>query len=855
MRVEDIVSFGMPPGVVEVWRDDGIRTLLPLQAAAVKSYGLLDGKSLLINGPTSSGKTLCGELAAMRAVAKRQKAIILVPLKAIAAEKYHELRKRYRKLKSKILIVSSDYPNNKEPFLKAKYDIAIVVYEMFNGLSSTDLKLLESVGTVVFDEFQLICENGRGLVCESALAKVRHYNDSIQIVGLLGGYTECSFLERWLAIPVLNSTNRPVELHRGVLFNGKFYYKRYNDYTEGIEYFRAESNDNCIVSEHDGLNTDQLNSIKYIVNNDEQALIFVPDRSSSLGLARIIAEVFDIPEARGTIENLNLLPETLQKTALIECLKSGVAYHNADLGLSMRKIVETGFREGEIRLLICTSTLAMGVNLPSRNVFINPQRYYSALDGTPVLKILKQYDYNQMSGRAGRLGQEDNFGRAVIIAEDDNDRENIRDYFINNTISARPGVSPKEQLALFTLGLISCGIIRDYGEAKNQLKRSLRGFAEKIETQIPTEIVDELIRQGFTTINGCRLECTAIGQAAVSHNIELHTAASIRDGFDRHGLEDGFISWLYYLTGIPECQRELIGKQNVIFREPIDIYLRSCLVAHKENETGPLKQYLDYPEVEVDSRRLMTTMMLVDIIQPIPTIELERKYDVGWGRLKKYGEYFSKMLRAAIDIGKANGLNKNQLKYLREIARAICHCVPKEVISLARLQIPFLERDFILRLSAIGINTRRDVIDSDFETLLTAIPQSVAEKLFKECTDNCRKLKADNKLISKSCRPPLRAIRDGVNYVVELDERPVILQPRLFKYFQQLYYNDNNWLHKNSLDSGLNQVKYIYKLRKAIEHLGNISIESDNAGNYRLVIGRSKSLAKTVKPSALISEK
>jgi len=239
MRIENLTKYGFSRRIVDCWRESGLDFLLPLQVEALKDFGLLQGNNVLINGPTSSGKTFCGELAAVRSVMNNKRAIFLVPLKALASEKFWELKKRYRKIGFKVIAVTSDYPGNKRLFVKGTYDIAVVVYEMFNSLTVNGLSLLESVGTIIFDELQLVTTTDRGLAYELAISKVRNISSSIQMIGLIGGLDECRLFSEWLNISLLKSTNRPVELYQGVLFGGKFFYRRYNDCREGLEYFKG----------------------------------------------------------------------------------------------------------------------------------------------------------------------------------------------------------------------------------------------------------------------------------------------------------------------------------------------------------------------------------------------------------------------------------------------------------------------------------------------------------------------------------------------------------------------------------------------------------------------------------------
>ena len=837
MRIADLISYGLPQGMIDRLLADGLEYLLPIQQEAIKQYDLLAGKDLLICGPTSSGKTLCGELAALNAINRNKKAVILAPLKAIAFEKYNQFRKRYHKLNLKLLIVSSDYPENKEKFKKGEYDLAIVVYEMFNSLTAANLAPLDTIGAMIFDEFQLITSGDRGLILESILAKTRYFGDKIQIVSLIGGLTDCRLFERWLNIPLLTATNRPVELHRGTLLDKRFSYCRFNDCHEGVEYFSPNDNGNNSDYDYDDISGELRNALNYLIQNDEQALVFVARRNHSNQLAIALAQTLDLPTADHTIDTLADMPDTVQKASLVECLRRGVAFHNADLSLGYREALEDGYRSGEIKIMVCTSTLAMGVNLPSRNVFIEPEKYYDSVTGQAVLKPLQVDDYNQIAGRAGRLGLADDFGRAVIIARDDHECEKIREHYFNRSSGVHIDLFDNEKLAKLVLCWISCGLIKDYNDTKDMLKASLRGYTEGFENIVPTRIIDFLNMHGFITLKGCRLICTDLGRAAVSHNLELNTAAAIKDGFIRYKLENRYLSWVYYMMEIPECSRQKLTGRHYNYEDPVIEYVKSLPGLFDEVLIGPLKLLIDNPDNGCDPSRVCTLMLLADMIQPMPTIELETKYHTGWGRLKRLGEFYANLLLATAEIGQANGLTKAQADYLKKFAERLYHGLPESGLALARLHIRFLERDFILRLIGAGLATPADIAAADFDMLTAIIPEKLAHRLYRKCskiittTDN-----PQQPSIAKT-KPPLLSKRIGQRYEVAIAGHIINLQPRLYKYLHKLYNADHpeGWVDKNLLDSGLNQVKYIYKLRKELEIIEGIEIETDGAGRYRMI--------------------
>ena len=105
MKMNELVRYDIPPEIIQLWRQGESDVLLPLQEMAIKRYGLLDlsqpraavpqsSGNLLIQAPTSSGKTFIGEMAAIQTALRRKKVIYLVPLKALAEEKYQDFREK-----------------------------------------------------------------------------------------------------------------------------------------------------------------------------------------------------------------------------------------------------------------------------------------------------------------------------------------------------------------------------------------------------------------------------------------------------------------------------------------------------------------------------------------------------------------------------------------------------------------------------------------------------------------------------------------------------------------------------------------------------------------------------------------
>src|ERR1051325_1910425 len=104
-----VTQHNIPQEIVDIWRQEEGENLLDIQTAAIEDFKLLEGNSLLITAPSSSGKTFVGEVAAVNSYFERKKTIFLVPMKAIAEEKYLEFVQKYRDFGLRIAISTHDH--------------------------------------------------------------------------------------------------------------------------------------------------------------------------------------------------------------------------------------------------------------------------------------------------------------------------------------------------------------------------------------------------------------------------------------------------------------------------------------------------------------------------------------------------------------------------------------------------------------------------------------------------------------------------------------------------------------------------------------------------------------------------
>ena len=129
MKMTELMRYDVPPEVIALWRERESEVLLPLQEMAVKRHKLFGKGNRLIQAPTSSGKTFIGEMAALQTAMRRKKVVYLVPLKALAEEKYHDFREKYEGYGLKVIVSSRDRREFDRDLETGDFSIAVVVYE------------------------------------------------------------------------------------------------------------------------------------------------------------------------------------------------------------------------------------------------------------------------------------------------------------------------------------------------------------------------------------------------------------------------------------------------------------------------------------------------------------------------------------------------------------------------------------------------------------------------------------------------------------------------------------------------------------------------------------------------------
>jgi len=209
----------IPPQVKEVMYERHIEKLWPPQVESIKA-GLLDGESMTVSAPTSSGKTLIAELMITKVLLEKGgKALYLVPLRALAAQKLEELKK-WERLGIRVASSTGDF-DRYDKWL-ADYDIVVLTYEKCDSIlrrRATESWVTET-NVVVADEVHLVGDRSRGPPLEVVLTRLKKINPEIRFLSLSATISNASQIARWLSSKLVVSDWRPVPLKQGVYYGG-----------------------------------------------------------------------------------------------------------------------------------------------------------------------------------------------------------------------------------------------------------------------------------------------------------------------------------------------------------------------------------------------------------------------------------------------------------------------------------------------------------------------------------------------------------------------------------------------------------------------------------------------------------
>lgn len=687
MNMMELTRFDIPEEIIALWREGESDVLLPIQETAIKRYGLFGDGNLLIQAPTSSGKTFIGEMAAIHAALRRKKVVYLVPLKALAEEKYRDFRDKYAQYGLEVIISTRDHREFDGQLESGNFSIAVVVYEKLAQLLVRRPERLEEVALVIADELELLSDPDRGATAEVLLTRI--LESKPRLIGLSAVIGHAGRLAEWMDAQVAAFERRPVELRYGVLHEGVFRYRTYNE--------RAEGREELLDVQSDSAWEILTANVCEFSRQGEPCLVFVKAKHESRHGAQLLARRVELAAAAEALAALQLLEPTRSRDALLETLASGVGFHNADLSPEERRVVEQGFRSGEIKVLVSTSTLALGMNLPARNVFIAADKWrYDSRLGMPWKTPILRSEYDNMGGRAGRFGAGHPFGRSFLIATSPFDMETLwRRYVEGECEPVEPRLA-REPLEDHILGLVASRYCLNDEELQRFLERTLSGRWVWRETLTQEEVafriraavnraadVGALVRHP----DG-RLEATPLGMAAAAKGVPLATVVDLEHWI----AESETRVWpdLDLLTAAAMAPANRLLPVSLTAQE----YERADYV-------GQLKRAMEQEDIGADVpmnrirncnlqpffdevRAIKTALFLHEWTRQLSMMDIEERYQTTAGQVLGAAEHVSWLIDAVSGLAVALGAKPDFVERIRVLGERVQRGVYGETLPVAR---------------------------------------------------------------------------------------------------------------------------------------------------------------------------
>lgn len=833
MKVADLQIYGIPGILIKSWQENVGEELLPMQEMAVRDYGLMDDCNLIISAPTSSGKTFCGEMAMARALANGRKVICLVPLKALAEERYRDFRRKYDSLGLRTIISTSDRKEFDRKFIRGDFDLAVIIFEKLNQILTRNLDVLGYIDLILVDELQMIGDESRGAVLEQTLLKILHSKYKCRLIGLSAVLSGVGRLSEWMNAKLFAYGHRPVDLYQGILWKGEYSYRKKNSGEQGSE---------RIVEDTELLPEEQLiEAVRTLVEKGERVLIFLKSKAACHHFALLLAEKLDCSGAEETIVELNSISKTELTEPLIDLLAQGTAFHHADLSFEQRNAIEDGYRKNEIRALFATTTLSMGLNLPATTVFLEPFKFST---GNYAHHALPQHlswpEYENMCGRAGRLKYADKPGKAILLVNSEFEREVIWSKFIEGRPADLCGQLYAREIADIVLDLVSSGCCQSIAEIKETLAKSFSGELysfEKIE-----KAVESYSNSMWIESNNGILTGTALGSTIAAFGISGRTAERLISLL-KSGTPPDAVQWMYEFLCSPEIERSSYSARGRAGAERIE-ELRQGLHS-EESSLFRLNEILSNPELmdQAAVSRIGRALAVSEWCHGVGMMELENSYYIPAGGLLNISELCAWLAESCGAFARILDLPKPVQALFKRMAFSLRYGIEPELRPLWKALKNIVSRDELYALSAHGIRTAKGLFDrsgEELEKILGAVKTDEIMKLIENKMSQ-RNSKEDKMNGSQTYKLILEGRSNRDRLTVKFFGRELPLTLKSFKYLAKLacakYLNhgENGWLHKDDLEPGFNQARYIYNLKKELGLSKNQSVlENNRSGYYRL---------------------
>ena len=708
----------LPEHVAKVLAKWGVTKLFPPQEEVAKR-GLVTSGNFVLASPTASGKTLAAEMAMVNDLLEGGKAVYVVPLRAIASEKYNSFKKRYGDLGFSVRVSVGDYDSSEEPL--GRHDLIITTYEKLDSILRHGPSWISELTTAVFDEIHFVHDSERGPTIEMTVAKLMDANPSVRRIALSATIGNIEEVSNWLDAEPVAVDWRPVPLRVGA-------------YAYGSGQILWSDGENERIRKATGIPEVDL-ALRTIAGGG-QAIIFYPTRRSAVAgaakIARAISSTlvqFDREAAQSLAESiLKEEPQSRVIERLAEVVRLGAAFHHAGLSHGARVKIEEAFRKGIILAIAATPTLAAGVNLPARAVIIRSLKRYDRSKGRSA--PISVMEFHQMAGRAGRPGF-DEIGEAIVLTPSKKEAQELLVIYAADNLE--PITSKLDDPGKFRTHLLSLIVLKSpikSSDLEEFVKKTLlyiqRG-EHAVAGLIPSSL-DFLIREGFVeSTSGGRLAATRFGVRTSQLYIDPVSAVMMAKGLERMASirEDSLeVSVLHLIGLLPDMYRAPVRARE---SERVEEILE---------ELEPLLPPEELP-IEIAVNWFSAVKMAAVLrawLSEAPEGLIEETYGVEPGDLRSFTEVATWLSYAFSEIARLFGRIR-EAKYLRQLSARMKVGVKQELLQLTA--VPGVGRRRARALYEAGYHTISDLASADPRRLqrIPGIGPKLAENIIREARD------------------------------------------------------------------------------------------------------------------------
>lgn len=620
-----------------------IKEFNPAQKAVIESGYLEDKSNYIISIPTASGKTVLGILPALKTILNGGKAIYATPLLSIQNEKVKEF-KAFEEHGIKV----GKHPSNS--------DLSVMVFESFDALTRFSWNVLREVDTLIIDEFHMIGEYSRGPTLESAITRAKIINPSLRIIALSATLKNIDEIEQWLDGKTVEHNYRPVPLNKEVL---------------DAEMFNTKNKNDVIVK-----------IVEKAIEDNSQALSFVSTRRFTESLATYVAKKIDkkttkeqkqkfkqvadklleVPKKKGSLPTTTCLK-------LAEAAEKGVVFHHAGLFNEQKEIIEDEFRKGNILMITATPSLMYGVNLPSKYVVIRDHTRWTS-NGPASIPV---FDYEQMSGRAGRP-QYDDVGYSYLVAKTMDEAFDLEARYVNGEIELTNSklIDNKDAIYKQIIAQIASSFSKNLDDLNDFFGKTLYGFQMKNNPSMSMFAQDSLnwelesaleflLQNGIIRATPEGLKTTDFGNLIAKSNYAVETAVKIKEYVSTMEKLNP-AEMIYALAETPDLP--LISFKGRKSKDPVRDKLSEC---------GLFAVDIGNPEA--------TAVSLIEWIDERNEYEIENAYNVYSASTRRSAYEASRLVKFAKNTLEVLG-NYSNLKDMDYLSARLYYGVKEDIIPL-----------------------------------------------------------------------------------------------------------------------------------------------------------------------------